>query len=68
MRAEGQADMFREEPGNLVRLIKRWQEQSRKLRHDVIHDAHTGDKSSDRRFSGAPVSSAMASRVFRGKK
>src|SRR5271168_3256576 len=44
VRAQSETDMIREEPGNLVGLVKHRQKQPRKLPHDLIHDAHTWGK------------------------
>src|SRR5271154_5814500 len=42
--AQSEADMFREEPRDLVKPIKRGQQHLRESFHGSIHDAHAGSK------------------------
>ena len=44
MSAQSEADIIREEQGNPVGSVKRRQEQSGELRHDLIHDTHAWNK------------------------
>jgi len=44
MSAQSEADIIREEQGNPVGSVKRRQEESGKLRYDLIHDANAWNK------------------------